>query len=253
MDATRCVLCEFRCSLRCFGWGPPTECLAWPAVERGGDGREILRLCSVEVGALSGSTGAAARWCSRWCHAARGCVDRRSRSQPCVDPQLRVLRHLGALVPGERSLQLLGQRCRSRRRWRLERLLRHGRRAAGPFLTRGLCRGPPSRGRCSSIVNLVVRSTSVPIAELPSPKDQIAFPVTRDGAVLGLGGSLADHDLRGDELLAASSAARPRHPQRPAGAKTGGQLAAQRTAALHVERLVDRLMGDPHRLIIREV
>ena len=34
-----------------------------------------------------------------------------------------------------------------------------------------------------------------------------------------------------------------RHPQRPPGAQARGQLAAQRAAALHVERLVDRLVA----------
>ena len=35
--------------------------------------------------------------------------------------------------------------------------------------TRGRCRGLPFGGRCSSIVNRVVRSTRVPIADLPKP------------------------------------------------------------------------------------
>ena len=73
------------------------------------------------------------------------------------------------------------------------------------------------------------------------------------GPVVGLGGPLADHDLRGDELLAAPAGACPRHAQRPSGAQASGQLAAQRAAALDVERLVDRLVRDPHRLIIGEV
>ena len=48
-------------------------------------------------------------------------------------------------------------------------------------------------------------------------------------------------------------APRPRHPQRPPGAQAGGQLALQRPPALDVERLVDRLMADPHRRVIRVV
>jgi len=47
--------------------------------------------------------------------------------------------------------------------------------------------------------------------------------------------------------------ARTRHPQRPSRAQPGRELAAQRATALHVERLVDRLVRDPHRGIIREV
>ena len=55
------------------------------------------------------------------------------------------------------------------------------------------------------------------------------------------------------KLLAAAAGAGPRDAQRPAGAQARGQLAPQRAAALHVQRLVDRLVGDPHRLIIGEV
>ena len=52
------------------------------------------------------------------------------------------------------------------------------------------------------------------------------------------------------ELL---DAARPRHPQRPPGAQAGGQLAAQRSPALHIQRLVDGFVADAHGLIVREV
>src|SRR5690349_22589219 len=53
--------------------------------------------------------------------------------------------------------------------------------------------------------------------------------------------------------LPPSAAARPRHAQRPAGPQAGGQLAPQRAAALHVQRLVDGLGADAHRLIARKV
>ena len=82
---------------------------------------------------------------------------------------------------------------------------------------------------------------------------QIAFPVAGHGTVLGLGGALADHHLGGDVRPAWPLGAGSRHPQRPAGAQTGDQLALERAAALDVERLVDRLVADPHRLIIGEV
>ena len=82
------------------------------------------------------------------------------------------------------------------------------------------------------------------------PEDQVALPVAGDGAVGRLGGPLADHDLLADEALAASSGASARDAQRPAGPQAGDELSLQRAAALHVEGLVDRLMGDPHRLII---
>ena len=54
-------------------------------------------------------------------------------------------------------------------RWHLGQLLAPCPARAGPFLTGGPpC--PAIRGRCSRIVNRVVRSTRVPIAELPSPR-----------------------------------------------------------------------------------
>jgi hypothetical protein len=43
------------------------------------------------------------------------------------------------------------------------------------------------------------------------PQDEIAFPVPGDSAICDLGRSLADHDLRADELLAPLSSACPRH------------------------------------------
>src|SRR5216683_1529786 len=88
--------------------------------------------------------------------------------------------------------------------------------SAGPFLTRGLVPWPSIGGRCSSIVNRVERSTRVPIAELSSPT--IRSPA-----------------------------------QRPAGAQVRRQLTPQRTAALDIQGLVDRLVRDPHGLIIREI
>ena len=42
-------------------------------------------------------------------------------------------------------------------------------------------------------------------------------------------------------------------PQRPTGSQVCGQLAPQRATALHIQRLVDRLVRDAHRHIIREV
>ncbi len=71
-----------------------------------------------------------------------------------------------------------------------------------------------------------------------------------DSAVGRLGRPLADHDLLADEALAARPGASARDAQRPAGPQAGDELSLQRASALNVESLVDRLMGDPHRLII---
>ena len=73
------------------------------------------------------------------------------------------------------------------------------------------------------------------------------------GPVLGLWGALADHDLIGDELLAALAGACPGHAKRPAGPQTGHELSLEGAPSLDVERLVDGLMRDPHRLIIGEI
>src|SRR6266542_4588730 len=84
-------------------------------------------------------------------------------------------------------------------------------------------------------------------------EDEVALPVPRHGAVVGLGGTLADHDRWGGELLATPTSAGPWHTERTAAAQACGQLAAQRPAALHIQRLVDRLVRDPHRPIMGEV
>jgi hypothetical protein len=85
------------------------------------------------------------------------------------------------------------------------------------------------------------------------PDDEIAFPVTRHGPVISLGGSFADHHLRGDELLASGAGACSRDAQCPAGAQTRDQFTFERASALDVERLVDGLVGDPHLFIIGEL
>ena len=71
--------------------------------------------------------------------------------------------------------------------------------------------------------------------------------------VIRLRRALADEDLVGDKRLAPTLRARTRHPQCPAGPQACGQLALQRTPALHVKRLVDRLVADAHALVIRVV
>src|SRR3954470_6752082 len=85
------------------------------------------------------------------------------------------------------------------------------------------------------------------------PHDEVPLPVARHRPIGRLRRALADQDLGGDAGLAPSAAARPRHPERPPGAQASGQLAAQRPAALHVQRLVDGFVADPHGLIVREV
>jgi hypothetical protein len=83
-------------------------------------------------------------------------------------------------------------------------------------------------------------------------EEHVAFPVPRDGTVVGLGGSLADVD-RSPELALAGH---HRMPPRPASGvpptQVAGQLPAQRAAGLHKQRQVDRLVRHPHLRIVRE-
>jgi len=67
-------------------------------------------------------------------------------------------------------------------------------------------------------VKRLVRSTSVPIAQTVDADDQVAFPVPGDGAIVSLGGPLADEHLVGHESVAAAAGAGARHPQCAAGA-----------------------------------
>jgi hypothetical protein len=86
----------------------------------------------------------------------------------------------------------------------------------------------------------------------PQAEDEVALPVTGNGTVLSLGGTLTDHDLLAHEALSAPGAG-SRDAQRPSGPQASCQLAPQRAAALHIERLVDHFVGDTHRFIIGEV
>ena len=82
------------------------------------------------------------------------------------------------------------------------------------------------------------------------PDEQVAFPVPGNGPVLGLGGPFADQHLGRDVRPRLLPGAGSGHPQRPPGAQARDQLALERAAALDVEGLVDRLVADPHGLII---
>jgi hypothetical protein len=124
--------------------------------------------------------------------------------------------------------------------------------SGGPFFTRAAWPWPVMRGRCSSRVKRVVRSTRVRSRNCQD-QDEVPFPVARHGAIGCLRRTLADHDLGREEDLASPARARPWHPQRPFGAQAGRRLAAQRAAALNEQRLLDGFMADAHGLVVREV
>src|SRR3954452_7719379 len=77
--------------------------------------------------------------------------------------------------------------------------------------------------------------------------------MSRYSAILDLRGPGADHHLLDDKAVAALVDASTWHPQRAARAQTRDQLALERTPTLHIQRLLDRLMADPHRRIVGEI
>src|SRR5437763_16936520 len=70
--------------------------------------------------------------------------------------------------------------------------------------------------------------------------------------VLHLGGTLGDEHHVGDPPTPLSGAP-ARLADGPAGPQATGQLTAQPAASLHVDSLVDRLVADPHLLIVGEL
>ena len=77
--------------------------------------------------------------------------------------------------------------------------------------------------------------------------------MARNSAISSLRRALANHDLGRDEALAPTARARPWDAQRSAAAQARGQFAPQRTSPLNEQRLVDGLVADPHRHVVRKV
>jgi hypothetical protein len=84
-------------------------------------------------------------------------------------------------------------------------------------------------------------------------EDKVALPVTWYSAVSGFGWSLTDEDLIGDGALTSYASARPRDTERTPGAEASSEFTPQSSSTLDEQRLVDRLMRDPHRRIIGEI
>ena len=139
--------------------------------------------------------------------------------QAGVDAELGVLGHLGALVPGQRAAELLGQRGDRRSdgvadglgamagesgtvfdplpfavAWHGWEVQQH--REPGGALHKRPDRGTPKSG------------------------DQVTFPVAWHCPVVRLGRTFADHDLGADELAAPLPSPGPRNPQRSPGSQT---------------------------------
>ena len=123
--------------------------------------------------------------------------------------------------------------------------------SAGLFFTRSPSPWPGMRGRWSNMVNRVVRSTGVPTAELPRPR--IRSPSQCPGTARSATSAGRSLIMTSGVTCDLPRPRHPRHPQRPAGPQARGQLAPQRAAPLYVQRLVDGLVADAHRLIARKV
>ena len=115
------------------------------------------------------------------------------------------------------------------------------------------CSASCPSGRCSRIVNLVVRSTSVPMAlllRLPVMRSPSQWPGTARFSISG--GSLRDHDhgFAGTGFAALAALGAAGGSPLPHGAF---QLLLEFAPGLQVDGLVDRLDARVHVTIIREV
>ena len=131
--------------------------------------------------------------------------------QSCCDSQLDVLSHLGTLIPCQRPTQLLRQ-CDDRASDGVSDRIRAVAGESRTVLYPGL---PEARHAWQMQEH---RESGAAFDEgtnrgAVQPENQIAFPVTRHGAVVRLRWSLRDHDLGADERLA-STRTRSRHPER---------------------------------------
>ncbi len=86
-------------------------------------------------------------------------------------------------------------------------------------------------------------------------EDEIAFPMSRNGTVVGFCGSFADVDQVADLPLTVANVlwvcGRP--TAGTSRAEIAGQLFAQRAAGLHEQRLIDRLVRHAHLRIVGEL
>jgi len=83
--------------------------------------------------------------------------------------------------------------------------------------------------------------------------DEITFVVPGDRTVVGFFGTLADEYVRCHMGPGNAFRSRAWHPKSAAGAQAQDEFAAQRTATLDEQGLVDGFVADPHGLIIREI
>ena len=235
-----------------FGGSSPSEGLAGPCIERVSNNCEYVRTVCAQIGSFrevlsKQSIGVLVR--SALPRAVRFAeVDGKAG----CDPQIRMLGHLCSLVPGQRAAKLRWQ-CRDR----------PGDGIANRFSPMTGKRRPVLHARDGAVAfhsgkmqqHCEPRGAFHQSADRRSAQadDQVTFPVSGYGPISCFRRSFTDHDLRRDEGFAPPAATCPRHAQCPSRAKAGGQLTTECAAALYVERLIDRLMTDPHRLILGPV
>src|SRR3954454_17242060 len=189
----------------------PAERLSRPAVEGHRHGCKVLGAVRAEVGALwkvlaQQPVGVLVR------AALPGAVGIAEVDlDACVDLQARVLGHLGALIPGQRSSQLFG----------------YGDDRAPDGVAHRLSPMPGERGPVLGARSVTVARHAGQVEQdreprralhqgadrrTAQPQDEVPLPVARPRPIGRLRRALADQDLGGEAGLAPSAAARPRHP-----------------------------------------
>src|SRR5882762_9538019 len=84
-------------------------------------------------------------------------------------------------------------------------------------------------------------------------QDQISLPMARHRPIGNLGRALTDHDLRVDEGPPWSAGALSRYAQSTPGPQASRQFTTQCSSTLYIQGLIDCLVTDAHRLILREI
>jgi hypothetical protein len=83
--------------------------------------------------------------------------------------------------------------------------------------------------------------------------DEVSFQMARNGPVSGFHRARCDHYCSRQEMLATRLPACSRYPQRSSCSQAGHQFTLECSAPLDVQRLVDGLVRDPHRPIMRKI
>src|SRR5688500_8996415 len=83
--------------------------------------------------------------------------------------------------------------------------------------------------------------------------DEVPFPRPRHRPYSHIRPALSEPDHQRDDGLAPPGGPDPRDAQSPPAPQAGGQVTAQGSPALNEQRLVESLMAEAHRLVLRIV